>query len=322
MLKRAASTAQKVLQFLIEYSADLKSFIRHNGYSPMAPRDKRLFYKLIIETHTIEKGLSLESPNPLFGKEKIRFIIDNLKQYHIRYSTFPAQMAIGALRAYLEHHQTAQISDPFLEEISTFVRQYEQGCTAPHAGGIKKYPTSMTDFNPRTELLVTRTSSRMFDGAKLATEALLRIGKLTQTAPSQCNRQSSHLHIYQDKSKIVELLSLQGGGKGFADRVGNLAVITSDITAWGGAGQRNQLYVDGALFAMTFIYACHAEGIATCPLNLAITNTTERNIKNAGKIPDSERLVVMVAFGNTVPSDLKAAMSPRRDISEILHIYE
>ncbi|MGG6262455.1 nitroreductase family protein [Stutzerimonas stutzeri] len=322
MLKRATSTAQKLLQFLTEYSADLKSFIRHNGYSPMAPRDKRLFYKLIIETHTIEKGLSLESPKPLFGKEKISFIINTLKQYQISHSPFPAQMAIGALRAYLDHHQKAQISDPFLEETSAFVSQYEQGCTAPHAGGIKQYPTPMSDPNPRTELLVTRTSSRMFDGTKLAPEALLRIGKLTQTAPSQCNRQSTHLHIYQDKAKIVELLDLQGGGRGFADRVGNLAVVTSDITAWGGAGQRNQLYVDGALFAMTFIYACHAEGVATCPLNLAITNATERKIKDAGKIPDSERLVVMIAFGNTVAGDLKAAMSPRRDISEILHIHE
>lgn len=80
MLNRAISTASKLLQFLIEYSADLKNFIKHNGYSPMAPRDKRLFYKLIIETHTIEKGLSLKSPKPLFGKDKILFIINTLKQ--------------------------------------------------------------------------------------------------------------------------------------------------------------------------------------------------------------------------------------------------
>ncbi|MOA51969.1 hypothetical protein D3C78_1751860 [compost metagenome] len=80
--------------------------------------------------------------------------------------------------------------------------------------------------------------------------------------------------------------------------------------------------MDGALFAMTFIYACHAERIATCPLNLAINNATEIKIKTAGQIPESERLVVMIAFGNTIPGDLTAAMSPRRDISEILHIHD
>lgn len=322
MLKRAASTVQKLLQFLVEYSTDLKDFIRHNGYSPIAPKDKRLFYKLIIETHTIEKGLSLENPKPLFGKDKIRFIISALQNYHVAYSPFPAQMALGSLQCYLDHHDLKNIKDPFLDEIRNFIKSYEQTCPQPHMGGVKQYPTPMTDQNPRTELLVTRTSSRMFDGSGLSKEGLLRIGALAQTAPSQCNRQSVHLHIYQDKSKIAELLSLQGGSRGFSDCVGNLAVITSDITAWGGAGQRNQLYVDGALFAMTFIYACHAEGVASCPLNLAITNHTEKRIKSAGNIPPSERLVVMVAFGRTVDGSLKAAMSPRRNINEVLHIHE
>lgn len=322
MLNRVTSNAGKLLQFLIEYSIDLKNFIKYNGYSPFASRDKRLYYKLIIETHTIEKGLSLENPKPLFGKEKIRFIINTLNQYRIEHSSFPAQMAMGALLAYLKYHKELKISDPLLEEIFSFIEKYKSICSAPPTGGIKPYPNPMLDINPRTEILLTRASSRMFDSENLPSKTLLRIGNLTQTAPSQCNRQSSHLHIYQDKKKISELLALQGGVRGFSERVGNLAVITSDITAWGGSGQRNQLYVDGALFAMTFIYACHAEKIATCPLNLAITNATEKKIKAAGLIPDSERLVVMVAFGNTISGNLKAAMSPRRDLSEILHIHD
>jgi nitroreductase len=103
----------------------------------------------------------------------------------------------------------------------------------------------------------------------------------------------------------------------------NLALISSELVAWGGAQQRNQPYVDGALFSMTFLLACQGEGYATCPSNLAITHKTENAIRSVAQIPAGEHLIMMIAFGKP-PRDqtLKAAASPRRPLVEILKIEQ
>lgn len=137
-----------------------------------------------------------------------------------------------------------------------------------------------------------------------------------QSAPSQCNRQATKAHFFQSPDQIAALLRLQGGSAGFSDTVGNLFVITSDVLAWGGPQQRNQLYVDGGLFSMTLMLAFHGLGLASCPLNLAVTNAVERRIKRTGGIPSNERIIMMIAVGKAVKAGRKAAKSPRRPLSE------
>ena len=91
--------------------------------------------------------------------------------------------------------------------------------------------------------------------------------------------------------------------------------------AWGGPQQRNQLYVDGGLFSMNLMLAAHGLGLASCPLNLAVTNDVERRIKQAGGIPANERVIMMIAVGVPVTEGRKAAKSPRRALSEILTVH-
>lgn len=309
----------KVMQFPWEYAQDLWLYLRSSGYSPFVDRRRRLFYKLIIETHTIEKGLSLPKRRPLFGREKIRFVMSALDAYDPSFSPLPATMALGALDAYLRFHEEAGIDDPFLVEVSAFLARWRNRLSVPWDGGVK--PFDLADHPAGTEFLLSRSSLRMFDGRPLPLDTVRGLVQTAQSAPSQCNRQSSMVHLYQDRERIDTLLALQGGSRGFSERVGNLLVVTSELAAWGGAGQRNQPYVDGALFAMCILLACHARNIAACPLNLAVTNATERKIKAAGGIRKEERVVLMIAFGTTINEPLRVATSPRRDTDEILTIH-
>jgi nitroreductase len=129
------------------------------------------------------------------------------------------------------------------------------------------------------------------------------------------------VHAYQDRQRIQALLALQGGSRGFAESVGNLFVVSSEICAWGGPGQRNQAYVDGALFAMCLMFACRSMGWGACPLNLAIDHKTEDAIRRAGGIPAGERLIMMIAFGEPLAPDTKVAFSPRRPAAEIATLH-
>lgn len=311
----------KLAGIFSEALRDAALFLRFNSYSPFVDPSRRAFYKIIIEAHTIEKGLSLPSPKPLFGKDKVRFVMSALSRYDIGHSPVPAHMSLGALEAYLAFHAQAGASDPLLDEISGYLKQWETRLPRPWQGGTRDYRFDGQPAGDLQHLIAGRSSVRTLSPAPLDPARILEAIALAQQAPSQCNRQATRVHTYQDPARIQALLALQGGSRGFADTVGNLFVVSSDICAWGGPGQRNQAYVDGALFAMCLLLACRALGWGACPLNLAIDHKTESAIRRAGGIPAGERLILMIAFGEPAAPQTRVAFSPRRPAAEIATLH-
>ncbi|MCB5425826.1 nitroreductase family protein [Altererythrobacter sp. CC-YST694] len=309
----------KLSLFITEYAQDMALYARYCGISPMQKGRKKAFYKIMIETHAIEKGLSLANPRHLFGREKINHIMRMVRSYGIGSDEIPVTMAVGALETYLQRHRDLGLADPLLDAIEAFLAERKAASAAGGTGGLRFFPEGKPAVAPEPAgLLLNRFSCRMFEKAPLDRGKIADIVHLAQTAPSQCNRQATRLHYYDDPAKVRELLALQGGSAGFLDDVPGLFVVAFDLAAWGGAQQRNQGYVDGSLFAMTLMLAAQAHGAVTCPLNLAIRHSTERRIKAAGGIPGDQRLVMMIAIGTAQAHDLKAAASPRRETSEVL----
>lgn len=311
----------KVAGIFSEALRDAALFLRFNSYSPFVDKSKRAFYKIIIEAHTIEKGLSLPDPKLLFGKDKIRFVMAALSRYDLQHSPVPAHMSLGALDAYVNFHARAGKSDPLLDEIAGYLKTWEAKLPKPWKGGTRDCSFDGQPPGNLQHLLASRSSIRTLRPTPLDPEQILQAIALAQLAPSQCNRQSSRVHAYQDPARIQELLALQGGSRGFADSVGNLFVVSSEICAWGGPGQRNQAYVDGSLFAMCLMLACRSMGWGTCPLNLAIDHKTESAIRRAGGIPAGERLIMMIAFGEPLAPETRVAFSPRRPAAEIATLH-
>lgn len=311
----------KVTGIFSEALRDAVLFLRFNSYSPFVDKSRRAFYKIIIEAHTIEKGLSLPNPKPLFGKDKIRFVMAALSRYDLQHSPIPAHMSLGALDAYVNFHAKAGTTDPLLDEIAGYLKGWEARLPKPWKGGTRDYSFNGQPPNSLQQLMASRSSIRTMRGTPLDPDRIYEAISLAQLAPSQCNRQSSRVHAYQDPARIRELLALQGGSRGFAESVGNLFVVSSEICAWGGPGQRNQAYVDGALFAMCLMFACRSMGWGACPLNLAINHKTESEIRRVGGIPAGERLIMMIAFGEPLAPDTKVAFSPRRPAAEIATLH-
>jgi len=311
----------KVTGIFSEALRDAALFLRFNSYSPFVDKSRRAFYKIIIEAHTIEKGLSLPNPKPLFGKDKIRFVMAALSRYDLQHSPIPAHMSLGALDAYVNFHAKAGTTDPLLDEIAGYLKGWEARLPKPWKGGTRDYSFNGQPPNSLQQLMASRSSIRTMRATPLDPDRIYEAISLAQLAPSQCNRQSSRVHAYQDPARIRELLALQGGSRGFAESVGNLFVVSSEICAWGGPGQRNQAYVDGALFAMCLMFACRSMGWGACPLNLAINHKTESAICRVGGIPAGERLIMMIAFGEPLAPDTKVAFSPRRPAAEIATLH-
>jgi nitroreductase len=313
-----------LINFLKEYILDLLFVIRFNTYSPFGHKAKRVYYRIIIVTHTLEKGMALANMRPLFGKSKIKILVNLEKIYDYNFSSFPIQMLLGALDRYIIIHEDLKINNEYLSDLNLWKEKIRRKLKANPNGGIKLaeeiYTPSIEDRNGAKKVLFSRFSFRNFNETVVPFETIEKVVSLAQKAPSQCNRQSARVHCYKNKTIISSLLKLQGGSNGFRDRVNNLFVVTSESMAWGGPGQRNQAFVDGGLFSQMLMLSLQAHGLLYCPLNLAISNKIEGKIKKVGRIPVGERLIMMIAFGEcSIDSDLKAASSPRIPLSDVLN---
>lgn len=309
---------------ILEYIQDFARFCAYGKGSPFAPYERRLFFDSVLFVHTIEKGLSFSEPRPFFGKDNFRIINELLGDYPADASDFPVRMAKTAITEYLEFHKHKNLEDPFLDEVrgilmklnSRFpdVSVYAEGMRDVSAifAGVRSQQYSYPEF------IKSRFSSRTYAPEVVSKDLVRELVQVAQSAPSQCNRQSAKVHLYQDKAQIQKLLEIQGGTRGFTEEVQNLFVVSSEITAWSASSARNQDYIDGSLFAMNLLLSCHAYGLAACPLNIAFRNSKEKKVRLAGGIPHSERLLMMISFGYPNLDVNYAASSPRLATNEVL----
>ena len=262
----------------------------------------------------------------MFGQEKLKSILVGLKDYDRNFSQFPVDMAYGALFDYYTQNSQNEIEgNEILNTIGEHLK-FEQGLGTLMTGGVKKlnhssFSNPSFDNSEAVKFLSSRFSCRMFSPEPIENDRIEEVVLTAQMAPSQCNRQSTRLHFYQNRDKIKELLELQAGASGFSQDIGNLFVVTSKVTAWGGPRERNQLYVDGGLYSMMLMLSLHAKGIACCPLNLAILNRVETRLKKIGNIPSDERLIMMIAIGKYLSPEIKVARSPRLNLGDVLTFH-
>jgi nitroreductase len=126
------------------------------------------------------------------------------------------------------------------------------------------------------------------------------------------------VHYYENEEDKKQLLKLQNGNSGFSESINKLLIITTDTKNFTKL-EGNQVFIDGGMFAMSLVYALHAEGIASCCLNTCVPYVDEKKIKRIGNIPTSERLIMMVGIGK-YKENFKVAISNRIATKEILKV--
>ncbi|MCS7465777.1 nitroreductase family protein [Stieleria sp. ICT_E10.1] len=304
-----------------ELFGDWLHCLRWGKGSPFSPSQPSLYYDIVLLAHTVEKGLSLTDTRASFGQQKIAAVLDLCDQYDWSGPSFPLQMAYGALSEYREFHSERNIDlGEIGSKISKFIERAEGQGIEPKGGTVT--PRTQIDGLSPSDFLCSRWSCRDFTPATVPREDVERIVKCAQSAPSQCNRQSVRVHVYQGKHLIEELLRLQGGSGGFSQRVSNLFVVTSETFAWSGAKPRHQPYVDGGIFAMQLGMSCISHCYGCCFLNLAVTNRHEKQIKQAAGISQAEKLILMMAFGVPNARDRGAARSERLPVTQVLTFHD
>ena len=291
-----------------ESRADIK---RHRRY--MTPsdeaftvrmNDRQLETQLTKDYHRIEKGLAMPSPRRPFGAKVRARLVAMLPE--AERSTDPL-VAVAAERA----REALAALDAWNEggDIDPLIAPPVVPLTVPT-------PEELDGF------FTSRHSLRDFDPERpVGDELLAMAANWAARTPSVCNRQAGRVHVFNDKETIARLLKIQAGNAGFGQTVPTLIAFTVESSLFAGSGERNQRWIDGSLFAMTYTWALHGLGVHSCMLNWAKRNLHSDAARRVGGIPESEDIICLLAIGYPATPEVRVARSPRRGTEEILRLH-
>lgn len=292
---------------------DAHRYVRANHFRRVH-HDRSFLRAEITKTyHSLEKGLSLASPRPDFGEGlaiRLARLIDDYLALHGDDAFI--RTPIAAVGEYLDFKARHGSEMPML---STFAARWGEGGLIDDrdVGGV--VATSADEIRaasgqPFEQFLLARHSIRHFADRPVDPALLTEAGRLAQLCPSACNRQGARVYFSTERDKVQQILSLQGGNRGFGHTAPAVMVVTGRMAAFSGPEERSQALVDGSLFAMTLVYAAHSFGLGTCMLAWCVPPATERKLAEVVGLDEGDRVVMLIAVGH-LPETLSVPVSRR-----------
>lgn len=310
------------LVMLVNYTVDFKRYRKYNIANKKNTALAAFEGKIFRQTHTIEKGMSVSKPRKGFGKEKIRTLLEYLGQFEkagYARNNIAYVNAVQVLYRYVDF-QKALGFEPL--ELEAKLKELEINRETAFECGVKRITkadiikSTQGDFK---ELFLNRHSVRQFSDEPIDIEKVKLAVKLAMKAPSACNRQSPKVYLFQEEDTNAKLGKIINGNTGFEDEVQKYLVITSDICSYMESYERNQMYVDGALFAMSLALSLEYYGIASCFLQNSESRPLDKRLRSVTKIPENETIVVFLAIGN-YKEEFNVAISKRKNMEEVFKI--
>lgn len=320
-LRSLARLARSVKNLVLDYAYDLFRFARFSGtFEPTLTRT-RLKAGMILDYHAIEKGLSLRDPRLGFGQARIQRLLENTKAYLRRYGADETvETALSVLEAYLDFHQRHGWDlDGLHNAHQSLCQEHEELRTDKALGGVFRVmadelrTAARGDFE---ELVRSRHSVRQFSSQPVDLQTIRKAVELAIQSPSVCNRPSWKVRVYSGRAKD-QVLALQHGNQGFGHEAPLVLIITGDLEYFRGNRERNQVYIDGGLFAMSLLYALHYCGLGACALNLCNERRVDKELRQAAHIPASESFIMMIAVGHLEEATL-LTRSHRPGVDQVL----
>lgn len=324
-LKKAKHNFEAKREIHQAYKSDCYEYERWQYNNPNVKTKNALEARILRQTHVIEKGMSLSNPKEKFGVQKAGELLDYISDFcECGFSledSAPVKNALGVMNAYLLfHRERGFIPDDVIKKYEQF-KKYTPVVEEPY--GIKR--TTLVELQDAIHsefphFFCSRHSVRQFANREVKVDDIRKAMSLAMHAPSACNRQSVKVYFYKDKETNEALGELIAGNTGFDKEVPHYLVLTSDMSAFYNAFERNQAYVDGGIFSMALIEALHYYSIASCILQNG--EYRERNLefkRICGNIPENEKIILFIAVGY-YKDKFTYATSHRKGLEDVLKV--
>jgi nitroreductase len=307
-----------VRSLLIGYWYDLNRYLKHSNSYKNIDTIQKYEALLTYYYHVVEKGLTMPEPRVGFGFENMNRLMKLCLEYvnegfDVERDTFVHCLSV--MEEYLEFHCDADYTvDSELE------RGVQQLLENRNIRRIRQIEVSSEDFfrHRNSDFSIfsrSRHTVRNYIDKIIPDDVFKECVELAQKSPSACNRQPNHVYIIRDADTQEKVLSLQNGNRGFGHLANAIVVFTGNVSSFRFADERNELYLNSGMFAMSFIYALHNNGIGSCALNWSVAPRVDRKLRRIIEIPDNETITLVLSCGY-LPNRIKVAASPRRETNE------
>lgn len=319
LLKERINNSLIVLTFklMLELLYEYWQLLPHLGSVNMWKTKWKVQSFITIETHAIEKGLSLSNPKPGFGIKRVSKLLDYLKRYLELFHDYDfIKIPLNVITEYVDFQAQQSVC---MAEIVKKINYFNISPITGHGGikSVKKNEASnYVNFKTFVE---SRYSLRYFSKLPVKENDIITAIEIAKKTPSACNRQAWHVHLFKSQEIKNKLLVYQRGNNGFTEYIDKVALVTSNLNSFF-IHEIHQGYVDGGLFAMSFIYALHDLGIATIPLTTSFPSYYRSKLYKEFSIPKNEIPILMVGIGN-YPDEVKVAVSQRKNTDSFYTIH-
>ena len=311
LFSRLRTMSVLFINYLFWFKEDSRnSKLSHCRQSPLA--------QLLIDSHTLEKGITMPNRRMGFGTERARKLIQECRNTILEYTDKPieVQIAIHTLKQYLNIHQNSQYELPsdIVKDITGLIslqKKETKDCYSISSDELFAPTSSFYDFAH------SRHSVRWYRDDPVDNTKLFDAIALAQTAPSTCNRQSIKVHIISSPEAKQQVLQLQDGNRGFGPQADKIILLTSSMNYWLPT-QRTSAFLDGGIFLLNLLYALHYYHICACTLNAHLKPKQIKKLQKTLKLADSDIPLVFICIGNA-PKEMMVAASQRIPTEQIVN---
>lgn len=312
----ATSSREQARRLVAALVSDGRRFWRHSFTRSVRHREQ-LRGRIAMDLHFLEYGMALPGAAAGHGLDKAQRLVSDVEDYVTRWGADEqTAIAIRTLGAWLRLNSGPQTRG-LADRIAVLP---DCNSDAGVHGGVEEVTraeilaASSVDF---ARFAAARHSIRQYVAGDVPAETVRRAVAAAQFAPSSCNRQTTRVHVWTEPEAVARVLALQSGNRGFGDRLAGAAVVWTDLRNWTEAAERYNGYVDGGMFAMSLVYALHAEGLGTVPLNWSEEPQQDAALRALADLPESAQIVVLIGFGQ-LPDRLRVPHSHRRSLDSCL----
>ena len=309
---RTLQRAKANMKLKSYYNRQRKRFLNNCAGPWNSEQSERLRGTMVYYIHRIEKGLSHQHFRDGFGKSafsELKAVMEQWRKHSYPVDDVTYQAAQNVIRAYVrKHHAIGKPVPQFVSEwFPTEVASADKSCDSVAEAGTKTVRAADKRNNASLDyatLFAGRTSVREYEETAVDREKLHNAVAIAMKTPSVCNRQAYRILFIHNPKFIERALTSQGGWRGYS-MPPVLALISVDVRSFVSVEERNEPYIDGGLFAMSFLTALEHESLAACPLNTMMRANQEQEIRKLLGVPDYE-----VPIGN-FPESIESPVSFR-----------
>lgn len=274
---------------------------------------------ILLHAHSLEKGMSFQTKKANWGALKASQLCNYINALtHEDTICEECVLAINVLNKYVKDEYASKDS-ALTNKIKDILERYKSVIDDSEYGLKEVSEPPVFDKEVIQQFMSSRSSVRYFSAepvTKAEIDGAMEIAYLTPTA---CNRQTSRVYAFRNKGTIQNIIDNQLGDQGWCNNADVLFVITGIQSCFGGSYERQQVYIDGGLFAMNFTWGLHLQHIASCFKMFVRDPKLQDKVKKICHIPENEVPIVLILAGHYKQESI---MSPKSHRIKHPVIYE